>query len=134
MLLARQHELQHVLHRRVHLPSGRPADGFDETEHAEADVQESIEIALIQMKGNTVQRVREALTRLDAGEYGYCAVCDGEISAPRRTSGAARTWYRRLLGEDRSEPLGRRVPALSDGTLLVRPFAGRAANCERKRP
>jgi DnaK suppressor protein len=83
MLLARQHELQHVLHRRVHLPAGRPADGFDETEHAEADVQESIEIALIQMKGNTVQRVREALTRLDAGEYGYCAVCDGEISAPR---------------------------------------------------
>ena len=35
------------------------------------------------MKGETLRRVREALVRLDAGEYGYCAECDGEISEKR---------------------------------------------------
>ena len=84
MLHDRQRELQAVLQHRVRqLPSVRPADGLDETEHAEADYQEHIEVALIQMKGETLQRVREALVRLDAGEYGDCAECGGEIAAQR---------------------------------------------------
>ena len=84
MLVDRQHELQRVLQHRVRqLPSERPAEGLDETEHAEADYQEHIEVALIQMKGETLQRVRDALVRLDAGEYGYCAECGGEIAEPR---------------------------------------------------
>jgi DnaK suppressor protein len=84
MLHDRQHELQGVLQHRVRqLPSVRPTEGLDETEHAEADYQEHIEVALIQMKGETLQRVREALVRLDAGEYGYCAECGGEIAEQR---------------------------------------------------
>jgi DnaK suppressor protein len=84
MLHDRQRELQGVLQHRVRqLPSERPAEGLDETEHAEADYQEHIEVALIQMKGETLQRVREALVRLDAGEYGYCAECGGEITRQR---------------------------------------------------
>ena len=84
MLLERQRELQSVLQRRVRqAPAGRSAGGIDETEQAEADYQEHIEVALIQMKGETLQRVREALVRLDAGEYGYCAECGGEIAEPR---------------------------------------------------
>jgi DnaK suppressor protein len=35
------------------------------------------------MKGETLQRVREALVRLDAGEYGDCAECGGEIAEQR---------------------------------------------------
>ena len=35
------------------------------------------------MKGETLQRVREALVRLDAGEYGYCVECEGEIAEKR---------------------------------------------------
>ena len=35
------------------------------------------------MKEETLRRVREALVRLDAGEYGYCSECDGEISEKR---------------------------------------------------
>ncbi|MCK7498471.1 MAG: hypothetical protein MZW92_53440 [Comamonadaceae bacterium] len=81
MLHDRQREMQNVLqHRVLHLPSDRTAGGLDETEHAEADIQEHIEVALIQMKGDTLRRVREALVRLDAGEYGYCAECGGEIA------------------------------------------------------
>ena len=84
MLLDRQRELQGVLRQRVrHLPSERPTGGLDETEHAEADYQEHIEVALIQMKSETLQRVREALVRLDAGEYGDCAECGGEIAEQR---------------------------------------------------
>jgi DnaK suppressor protein len=84
MLRDRERELQTVLHARVRgMPADKSNDGLDETEHAEADIQEHIEVALIQMKGETLQRVREALVRLDAGEYGYCAECDDEISAKR---------------------------------------------------
>jgi DnaK suppressor protein len=84
MLLHRQHELQGVLQRRVrNVPSTGASDGFDETEHAEADIQEHIEVALIQMKSETLERVREALVRLNAGEYGYCAECESEISEKR---------------------------------------------------
>lgn len=84
MLHDRQREMQHVLqHRVLHLPSDRMAGGLDETEHAEADIQEHIEVALIQMKGETLRRVQEALVRLDAGEYGYCGECGGEIAERR---------------------------------------------------
>jgi DnaK suppressor protein len=84
MLLDRQRDLQGVLRQRVrHLPSERPTGGLDETEQAEADYQEHIEVALIQMKSETLQRVREALVRLDAGEYGDCAECGGEIAEQR---------------------------------------------------
>jgi DnaK suppressor protein len=84
MLHDRQHEIENVLRHRVrHRPSERAAGGLDETEHAEADYQEHIDVALIQMKGDTLQRVREALARLDAGTYGYCAECGGEIAAQR---------------------------------------------------
>jgi len=56
---------------------------LDETELAEADIQEHIEVALIQMKGETLRRVQDALVRLDAGEYGFCVECGGEISKQR---------------------------------------------------
>jgi DnaK suppressor protein len=84
MLRDREREMQGALRRRVRpvLAAGR-GDGLDETEIVEADVQEHIEVALIQMKGEALARVREALVRLDAGEYGYCAECAGEISEQR---------------------------------------------------
>ena len=84
MLLDREREMQDALRRRVRpaLAAGR-GDGLDESELIEADVQEHIEVALIQIKGETLARVRQALARLDQGEYGYCAECDGEISEQR---------------------------------------------------
>ncbi len=84
MLGDREREMQHALRRRVRplLAAGR-GDGLDEPELIEADVQEHIEVALIQIKGETLERVREALTRLDRGEYGYCVECAGEISEQR---------------------------------------------------
>lgn len=84
MLRNRESEIQNALHRRVRpvLADGR-GDGLDEPELVEADIQEHIEVALIQMKGEALERVREALVRLDEGEYGYCAECAREISEQR---------------------------------------------------
>ena len=84
MLQDREHEMTAVRNSRVRRElSDRQGEGLDETELAEAHVQDRIEVALMQLKGDTLQRVREALDRLDAGEYGYCADCDGEISEKR---------------------------------------------------
>jgi DnaK suppressor protein len=84
MLLERQRELQGVFQRRVRqAPAERPAGAIDDTEQAEADVQEDIEVALIQMKGEALARVRDALARLESGDYGNCVDCSGEIAEGR---------------------------------------------------
>ncbi len=56
---------------------------FDAGESSEADIQEDIEFALIQMKAETLQRINEALARLEEGVYGNCYECGEEISEPR---------------------------------------------------
>jgi DnaK suppressor protein len=56
---------------------------LDAVESSEADIQEDIELALIQMKAETLQKIDEALTRLEEGSYGYCFECGEEISELR---------------------------------------------------
>jgi len=56
---------------------------FDAGESSEADIQEDIEFALIQMKSETLQRINEALRRLEEGKYGFCYECGEEIAEPR---------------------------------------------------
>jgi len=56
---------------------------FDAGESSEADIQEDIELALIQMKAETLQRINEALARLEEGKYGYCFECGEEIAEQR---------------------------------------------------
>jgi DnaK suppressor protein len=56
---------------------------LDAAETSEADIQDEIELALIQMKSETLQKIEEALTRLDEQTYGYCFECGDEISERR---------------------------------------------------
>jgi DnaK suppressor protein len=56
---------------------------FDAGESSEADIQGDIEFALIQMKAETLQKINEALSRLEEGVYGNCYECGEEISEPR---------------------------------------------------
>jgi len=58
-------------------------DVLDAGESSEADIQEDIEFALIQMKAETLQRINEALARLEDGKYGYCFECGDEIAEQR---------------------------------------------------
>jgi DnaK suppressor protein len=62
---------------------GKVHEVLDAGESSEADIQEDIEFALIQMKAETLTKINDALHRLDEGSYGYCADCGGEVSDKR---------------------------------------------------
>ena len=56
---------------------------LDEGESSEADIQEEIGFALIQMKAETLNKIDTALRRLEEGTYGGCLDCGGEIAEAR---------------------------------------------------
>ncbi len=56
---------------------------LDQGESSEVDIQDDIEFALIQMKSETLNKINEALRRLDEGTYGNCFECGDEIAQPR---------------------------------------------------
>jgi DnaK suppressor protein len=62
---------------------GKVHEVLDAGESSEADIQEDIEFALIQMKAETLTKINDALGRLDEGTYGYCSDCGGEVSEQR---------------------------------------------------
>ncbi|MEO8071137.1 MAG: TraR/DksA family transcriptional regulator [Acidobacteriota bacterium] len=63
--------------------SGEGQGVLDVAETSEADIQDDIELALIQMKSETLHKIEEALARLDEKTYGYCFECGDEISERR---------------------------------------------------
>ena len=62
---------------------GKVHEVLDAGESSEADIQEDIEFALIQMKAETLTKIHDALKRLEDGADGYCADCGGDISDKR---------------------------------------------------
>jgi DnaK suppressor protein len=62
---------------------GKVSDVLDAGESSEADIQEDIRFALIQMKAETLNKINEALARLEEGAYGYCFECGEEIAERR---------------------------------------------------
>ena len=56
---------------------------LDSAESSEADIQDEIEFALIQMKTETLSKIDEALQRLETGAYGNCFECGNEITERR---------------------------------------------------
>ena len=61
----------------------KPHEVMDQGETSEVDIQEDIELALIQMKAETLNKINEALARLEEGRYGLCFECGDEISEAR---------------------------------------------------
>jgi DnaK suppressor protein len=83
-LLERQHELRKIVDNRMR--DGRPQrvqEGTDDLEHSEADIQDDLAVALLQMQSETLVGIDAALARLDAGGYGLCVACEREIAARR---------------------------------------------------
>lgn len=58
-------------------------DVRDDAENSEADIQDDIDFALLQMKAETLDKIGAALDRLDEGTFGYCYECGKEISSRR---------------------------------------------------
>src|SRR5256885_1484838 len=56
---------------------------LDAAESSEADIQDEIEFALIQMKAETLSKIDEALRRLEEETYGYCVECREAVSERR---------------------------------------------------
>jgi RNA polymerase-binding transcription factor len=88
-LEGRRRELQRNLAvrlRDVRAPDDddrRQRGGADEADAANADLEQDIDIALIQMRAATLRCVRDALARLETGGYGCCAECGDEIAEKR---------------------------------------------------
>jgi DnaK suppressor protein len=61
----------------------KPHEVMDQGETSEVDIQEDIELALIQMKAETLNKINEALARLEDGRYGMCFECGDEIAEAR---------------------------------------------------
>jgi DnaK suppressor protein len=88
MLLGRRRELQAQVQGKMRdvRATGevtKLSEVFDAGESSEADIQEDIELALIQMKSETLSRVDDALARLEQGNYGNCFDCGEEIAEKR---------------------------------------------------
>ena|SRR5581483_5317078 len=62
---------------------GKQNEVFDAVESSEADIQDEIEFALIQMKSETLNKINDALVRLEQGDYGNCFECGDEIAEKR---------------------------------------------------
>ena len=68
---------------RTESPNSPTQGVLDAAESSEADIQDEIEFALIQMKAETLHKIEEALRRLEEGTFGYCFECGDEISERR---------------------------------------------------
>ncbi len=77
-------EVQHKMRDVRTEGAAVPAQGVrDEAEHSEAEIQDDIEFALIQMKAETLKKIGDALTRLEEGSFGDCYECGSEIAERR---------------------------------------------------
>jgi RNA polymerase-binding transcription factor len=62
---------------------GKLNEVLDAVESAEADIQDDLEFALVQMKSETLNKINDALSRLEQGTYGNCFDCGDEIAEKR---------------------------------------------------
>ena len=90
MLEKRHRELASQIKGRIR--DGRAQDittdlrgplGSDSSDVPETAVDEDIDLALTELKAETLRSVGAALTRLDDGTYGYCSECEDEIPEAR---------------------------------------------------
>ena len=89
MLQGRQREIQAEVQGKMRdvrsegTWGGKLNEVLDAVESAEADIQEDIEFALVQMKSETLNKINDALARLEQGDYGNCFDCGEEIAEKR---------------------------------------------------
>ena len=63
-----------------------PADTHDVRDAEEQSVDDfvqEVDLALMQMKSETLKKIDQAILRLESGSYGRCQECDQEIAAAR---------------------------------------------------
>jgi len=89
MLAERRREIQAEVQGKVRgvreegTWGGKLNEVLDAVESSEADIQEDLACALIQMKSETLNKINDALARLEQGDYGNCYDCGEEIAEKR---------------------------------------------------
>jgi len=86
MLEDRRRELMNEVQGRirdVRSADAKDREVLDQGESSEVDIQEDIEFALIQMKSETLNKINEALRRVEEHTYGNCFECGDEIAEAR---------------------------------------------------
>ena len=92
---------------RTESPNSPTQGVLDAAESSEADIQDEIEFALIQMKAETLNKIDEALRRLEEGTFGYCFECGEEISRAPAARAAVRGPLQGLRGGARDRAAAR---------------------------
>ena len=87
-LKANEAALENTICRRDGINIQRSADPFDEAQFA---LQRELNVRSLESTSSMLFAVRDALRRMDEGDYGQCQGCDGEISDKRL---AAVPWAR----------------------------------------
>ena len=84
MLEDRRRELMNEVQGRIRdVRAEGDREVLDQGESSEVDIQGDIELALIQMKSETLNKINEALRRLEEGTYGNCFECGDEVAHAR---------------------------------------------------
>jgi RNA polymerase-binding transcription factor len=84
MLTGRRREMRSDVQSRIRARrTDRLKDVGDHLDDSDADVQGDIDLALLQMRAETVARIDALLVRLDAGQYGHCVECEQAIAERR---------------------------------------------------
>ena len=83
MLEARRQEIHDKLRSLRETLPAEVQEVTDTEEQSVHDFVRDVELALMEMKAETLTKIDEALHRLQAGMYGTCAECDQEIAEAR---------------------------------------------------
>lgn len=88
MLKARRSELQTQLlgkmrDARANGAGGKQSWVCDDIEKSGIGIQDDIDLSLIQMASENLNKIKVALVRLEQGQYGNCTECGGEIAEKR---------------------------------------------------
>ena len=84
MLIGRRREMQSDVQSRIRARrTDRLKDVGDHLEDSHAAAQGDIDLALLQMRAETVARIDASLVRLAAGQYGRCVECEQAIAERR---------------------------------------------------
>jgi len=88
MLEERRREIQAAVQGKIRdvraeASMGGKNEVLDAVESSDAGIQDDIEFALIQMKSETLNKINDAPTRLEQGDYGNCFDCGSEIAEKR---------------------------------------------------
>jgi len=78
-----RHNVRHV---RAHHGRGSLDEVRDSAETSEALAREDLDLALLQLKSETLEKIEDALVRLEQRTYGHCFECGEEISKQRLAS------------------------------------------------